>query len=126
MPLSTQALTALVGYVAVAIAMFIPMKPADPSNPEEYHLQNRLLVVAMMIIPAALSVYTINCLVEGSCSVWSWIHSIIVFLWALLILSVAIYGAFVSVPAPAEPEAPAAPAAAAKAAPAPAVAAKTA
>jgi len=125
MPLSTQALTALVGYVAVAIAMFIPMKPADPSKPEEYHLQNRLLVVAMMIIPAALSVYTINCLVEGSCSVWSWIHSIIVFLWALLILSVAIYGAFVSVPAePAASAAPAAPAAAAKAAPA--AAAKTA
>jgi len=125
MPLSTQALTALVGYVAVAIAMFIPMKPADPSTPEEYHLQNRLLVVAMMIIPAALSVYTINCLVEGSCSVWSWIHSIIVFLWALLILSVAIYGAFVSVPAePAASAAPAAPAAAAKAAPA--AAAKTA
>lgn len=96
MSLSNQAITALVGYVIVAMAVLIPLKPADPSKPADYNLSGRLLVLATMLIPAALSVYTINCLVQGSCNTWSWINSAIVFLWSLLILGIALYGAFMA------------------------------
>lgn len=94
--LSTQALTALVGYVIVAVALFIPMK-SDPNHPKPYNVGSRLLVLAVMLIPTTLSIYTINCLVQGECSVWSWINSILVFVWSLLILGVSVYGAFYDV-----------------------------
>jgi hypothetical protein len=115
MDLSNQAIAALTGYVLVAIAIFIPIK-SDPKNPESYNVGNRLLVLLTMLIPAVLSVYTINCLVQGSCEIWSWINAVLVFLWSLLILGVALYGAFASPsPAVALATAPAKPATAPKA-----------
>lgn len=96
--LSTQALTALIGYVLVAIAIFIPIK-SDPQHPHPYNVGNRFLVLAVILIPATLSVYTINCLVQGECSMWSWIIGMLVFLWSLLILSVSVYSAFYDVDA---------------------------
>jgi hypothetical protein len=99
-------MAALVGYVLVAIAIFIPVK-SESGKQEPYNVSNRLLVLLTMLIPAVLSVYTINCLVQGSCNIWSWINAILVFLWSLLILGVALYGAFAPGPAAAPASAPA-------------------
>jgi len=92
--LSHQALLAVVGYLLVAVAIFVPVKQADQKQQNEYRLGDRLAVLFIMLLPMILSVYTINCLVSGSCNMWSWFNSILVFIWSVLIFIVSLYGAF--------------------------------
>jgi hypothetical protein len=93
--LSQQASLALLGYVLVAVALFLPVKSAaSDEEKQSYKLMDRLGVFAMMLIPMALSIYTINCLVAGQCSLWSWVNSGLVFLWSIVIFGVSLYAAF--------------------------------
>jgi hypothetical protein len=97
--LSTQAQYALFGYVLVLIAIFLPAKPTTAEETARgYDLPKRLIALVILLLPIALSVYTINCLVVGQCSIWSWVNAILVFLWSLLIFGVSIYAMFVKVP----------------------------
>jgi hypothetical protein len=97
--LTTQAQYALFGYILVLIAIFLPAKPTSPEETARgYDLSNRLMAFIILLLPIALSVYTINCLVAGQCSIWSWVNAILVFVWSLLIFGVSIYAMFVKVP----------------------------
>ena len=103
--LSSQAWLAVIGYSLVAVAVLLPIKGSkDPKNQPEYNLADRLLVILAMLIPMALSVYTINCLVMGSsgmwCDKWSWLNAALVFIWSVLIFGVSVYGAFIPVEEP--------------------------
>lgn len=92
---SFQAAVAAVGYILVAIALFIPVKPADEKKATEYEyrMADRFVVLLVMLIPMALSVYTIDCMVEGQCQPWAWVNSVMVFVWSVVIFVVSIVGA---------------------------------
>jgi hypothetical protein len=86
--LSKQASFALIGCILITISIFIPYKTSV--NNEEYNFKQRFQYSLLMIPPFALSLLTINCMVTGksvrACGVLSWINSLIVFGWAMLIL----------------------------------------
>jgi hypothetical protein len=93
--LTTQGNVALVSYLLVLVAMFFPMNgAAEGEQAPKYNFGERFFAALMMLIPMALSVYTINCLVAGQCSVWSWINAVIILVWALLIFISAVFASF--------------------------------
>lgn len=88
---STQAKVAIVGYILLSIAFFVPVK--TPEEKEiKYNLSERVLSFIAMLIPIAISVYTINCMVVGvsdggiPCNVLAWLNSLSVFVWSFIIL----------------------------------------
>jgi hypothetical protein len=93
MKLSRPAYIAFVAYVMMAIVILLPfnIKPAlDPNNETDistkYVFAQRLFLVLMMVIPFALSVYSINCFVVGKCWTWSYINAVLIVVWVLLFL----------------------------------------
>ena len=91
--LSKPAFIAAFAYMIVAGIILLPfnIKPAlDPENETDistkYVFTQRLFLVLLMIIPFALSVYSINCFVVGKCFVWSYIHSFLAVVWVLLFI----------------------------------------
>lgn len=89
--LSDQAQMALLGYVIVIVAIFLPRRDMNPRQ-RQPNIMDKLSIVIAMIIPMALSVYTIHCLVVGRCYIWSWVNSGIVVLWSFLILFLTMNG----------------------------------
>lgn len=93
MKLSRPAYIAFVAYLLMAIVILLPfnIKPTlDPNNETEistkYVFAQRLFLVLVMVIPFAVSVYSINCFVVGKCWTWSYIHAVLVVVWVLLFL----------------------------------------
>lgn len=85
--MSKPALLAAVAYLVMAFVILLPLNgPCDPNDPMCYTLPKRILVVVLMLIPIGLSIYSINCMVQGNCIVWSWVNSIFIALWVLLFL----------------------------------------
>jgi hypothetical protein len=96
--LTTPALIAFIAYIILAIIIILPFE--FPVTDQEtgknyivkYDLSQRLIVLLLLTIPVALSVYTINCMVTGQCVAWSYIVSIISVFWvALFIITAIIY-----------------------------------
>ena len=88
--LSTPAVIAAIAY---AIICFIVLLPIQPKNKEEQVNTNfgvRLLMVILLLIPFALSVYSINCMMVGNCVIWSYIQAIMIALWVLLVIVMAL------------------------------------
>jgi len=100
--LSKQAFIALLSYIIVIVALFLPLHPSNNKDLEnttnKYNLNNRIVAALILLIPIGLSVYTINCLVVGKCLTWSWINAIVVAIWSILILSSSIYAMYYKVP----------------------------
>jgi hypothetical protein len=96
--LTTPAVIAFVAYITLAVVIILPFEfpLTDSKTGEEYivkyDLAQRLVVLLLMTIPIALSVYTINCMVSGNCVLWSYVVSIISVFWvALFIITAVIY-----------------------------------
>ncbi len=89
--MTSPAIVALVGY---AILVFIVLLPLDMYTYDDksgkyakqrYSFGYRLLVALLLLFPFLLSVYSINCMVQGSCNLWSWIVALITLLWAIVV-----------------------------------------
>jgi hypothetical protein len=89
--LPEQAQLAILGYVIVAVAIFLPRRDISP-NAKQPTFMDKLTILLVMLIPMALSVYTIHCLVVGQCFIWSWVNSGMVVLWSFLILFLTMNG----------------------------------
>jgi hypothetical protein len=88
--LSKPALLAAVAYLVLAFAILLPLdnrKSCDPAaDPTCYNFGRRFLTLILMLIPIGLSIYSINCMTVGKCTVWSWVNSVLIALWVLLFL----------------------------------------
>jgi hypothetical protein len=86
--LSKPAVLASVSYLIMAFVILLPLNQGkcDPKDPECYTFSKRIMTVIMMLIPIGLSIYSINCMMVGKCSVWSWVNSIFIAIWVLLFL----------------------------------------
>lgn len=98
--LSTPALIAAIAYLVLAITIVMPLE--FPVYDEEtgkdiivkYDFAQRLLILLIMSIPYALSVYTINCMMTGKCVVWSWVVTVLTVFWILLFIFTAVMYTF--------------------------------
>lgn len=91
--LSKPAYISAVAYLIVVAMILLPFNIKNSLDIDDetaishkYVFTQRLFLVVVMSIPFALSVYSINCFVVGKCFVWSWLHSILVVVWALLFI----------------------------------------
>ena len=89
--LTSPAVVTLIGY---AILVFIVMLPVDMYTyddrtqkyvQQKYSFGYRLLVVLLLLFPFLLSVYSVNCMMVGSCTLWSWVVALLTLLWAVVI-----------------------------------------
>lgn len=81
--LSTPAYVSSFAYLVLLVIILLTPGVADASKPSS-GFGSRLLFVLFMLIPIALSVYSINCFVVGGCHVWSWLNAVGIIVWVLL------------------------------------------
>ena len=94
--MTTPAIIALIAYVVLAFVIVLPFEfpVTDQETGEEYIVKydfaQRLIVLLLMMIPIALSVYTINCMMAGNCILWSYVVSFLSVFWIALFVIMAI------------------------------------
>lgn len=87
--LTKPAMLAAISYLILAFMIVLPFDIGDcPQNerPCSYNLGRRLMILVIMLIPFCLSIYSINCMMVGKCSVWSWVNGIVIAVWVLLFI----------------------------------------
>lgn len=96
--MSTPAYIALVAYAILGLTVILPFEypyyneQTDKVVIVKYDLSQRLLMLVMMAIPIALSVYSINCMMVGKCTVLSYVVSMITVFWiAIFVLTAFMY-----------------------------------
>jgi uncharacterized membrane protein (DUF485 family) len=84
--LSRPAFIAAVAYMVMAFVILLPfdLSVEGETQPKGYVFTQRLFMLALLLIPIGLSVYSINCYVVGNCMTWSYINAILVVLWVLM------------------------------------------
>jgi hypothetical protein len=95
MELSTPAYIASVAYlILVLVIIFTPaskvMHVQGSENEQPSTFASKLVSIVLLLIPVALSIYSINCFAVGGCVVWSWINAVSVLLWVLLLVLVLV------------------------------------
>jgi hypothetical protein len=96
--LSTPAIIAFIAYIVLALVILLPFEiPVTNEKTKEvviirYNMTERLVALLLLLVPTALSIYTINCMIAGSCVIWSYIVSIVSVFWVLMfVISVIVY-----------------------------------
>jgi hypothetical protein len=93
--LQAPAYVAALAYLILVVVILLPFEfPAyDEVTGQEYivkyDISQRLIALLLMTIPIALSIYTINCMVAGSCFIWSWVVAVITVIWVLIFVITA-------------------------------------
>ena len=96
MNLTMPAIIAFVAYIVLALVIIMPFQfpVVDQETGKDYIVKydfsQRLIVLLLMTIPIALSVYTINCMMAGNCVLWSYVVSVITAFWVILFVITAI------------------------------------
>lgn len=89
--ITAPGLVTLIGY---AILVFIVLLPLDMYTYDEktgkyvkqrYSFGYRFLIALLLLFPFILSVYSVNCMMVGNCTTWSWIVALITLLWSIII-----------------------------------------
>ena len=88
--LSTPAVITLVTYIVLALIVIlpfeIPVKDAESGKVYvlKYNFVERLLVLLLLALPIALSVYSINCMVVGNCELLSYLIAFMTVIWVAI------------------------------------------
>jgi hypothetical protein len=99
--LTKPAIIASIAYLILGFMILLPFNAswtvvqsesstttAETAIVQEYQsFGYRLLLLLLMLIPIALSIYSINCMMVGNCVVWSYVQAIIIAVWVLLFLT---------------------------------------
>lgn len=89
--MTPPAVVALIGYAVLVFIVLLPIDmytyddKTDQYSKQKYSFPYRLFVALLLLFPFILSVYSVNCMMVGSCATWSWIVAIITVLWAAII-----------------------------------------
>ncbi len=103
--LSTPAVIAAIAYAIICFIVLLPIQPKNQDLQVNTNFGVRLLMVIILLIPFALSVYSINCMMVGNCVIWSYIQAIMIALWVLLVVVMTLLAyTAVSKSSPAEEE----------------------
>ena len=90
--MTAPAVVTLVGY---AILVFIVLLPVDMLvyndktgnyEKQKYSFWYRLLIAMLLLFPFLLSIYSVNCMVVGNCTLWSWVVALLTLLWSAVIV----------------------------------------
>lgn len=91
--ITKPAIVTLVGYAILVILVLLPVDMYaydDVTNKyvkQKYDFLQRILLVLLLSFPFILSIYSVNCMMVGSCVWWSWIVAIATLVWSVLVLA---------------------------------------
>jgi membrane protein implicated in regulation of membrane protease activity len=94
--LSSPAVLAAISYTLLAAVLLLPSHHAaalltgdsPPPQPQPLLPLTARLAVLLLLVPSALlSIYSINCMIVGSCRVWSWVQSVALAVYVLLFVA---------------------------------------
>jgi hypothetical protein len=91
--ITKPALLAMISYIILSFVILLPLNNTytnDAGQAVKDTFWARVLLVIILLIPIALSIYSINCMVVGGCHIWAWIQGIIVAFWVLLFIIASI------------------------------------
>jgi len=101
MKLTTPAIVTMVGYAIIVFIVMLPVDMYTHNNhthqevKQEYNFGHRLLIALLLLFPFILSIYSVNCMMVGNCTLWSWVIALVTLLWAILItVTTAATGSF--------------------------------
>ena len=87
---------AFLAFISYIVLSFVILMPLNNTYTDENGrlvtdtFWSRLLLVLVLLIPIALSVYSINCMVVGGCHIWAWVQGIAIAFWVLLFIIASI------------------------------------
>ena len=93
--LSTPAVIAFVAYLILALVIILPFEIPikDDATGQivvlKYNFAERLLVLLLMTLPIALSIYSINCMVVGNCELLSYLIAFLTVIWVAIMVVMA-------------------------------------
>ena len=88
MKLSKPAMLAAIAYFILSIVVLLPFKVDESSTSVRVpSLPKRIVTLILLVIPMALSIYSINCMVSGKCIVWAWVQSLALGIWVILFVT---------------------------------------
>lgn len=88
--LSQPAILASISYIFLAFMILMPFGVATNESGKRYDFGSRLFIVLIMLIPIGLSIYSINCMVVGGCSIWAWVQGVALAFWVILFIIASI------------------------------------
>ena len=89
--ISSPAVVALVGYAILVFIVLLPIDmyvyddKTDKYVKQKYSFPYRFLIALLLLFPFLLSVYSVNCMMVGNCTLWSWVVALLTLLWAIVI-----------------------------------------
>jgi hypothetical protein len=95
-PIPVAAYLVALAYVVVALVVLLPFDIGNlfdvellglRNDPKQYNLGVRLMLLLFILIPMALSVYSINCLIVGRCHLWAWIQAVLILFWVVMFVT---------------------------------------
>lgn len=89
---SPQAQVATVGYGVLLVAVAAGIVMQARKDGDKVSIVQPILSILLVIIAYLLGIYSINCMVTGKCMIWAWVNSLIVILFAALILLAIMFG----------------------------------
>ena len=91
MQLSTPGLVTMASYGLLILLVMLPfdMNVRDPATGQtmkkKYNFGHRVLVALLLLFPFVLSIYSVNCMMVGKCTLWSWVVALLTLFWALIV-----------------------------------------
>jgi hypothetical protein len=86
--LTKPAWIATVAYLILGFMILLPLNNSYITAPDGTLKQAgfgyRFLVFLVMLIPIGLSIYSLNCMMVGHCTLWSYAQAIAICIWVIL------------------------------------------
>lgn len=97
---TTPAYIMMFAYIIVGIVILLPfeLKVYNDVTQEfeiiEYNLAHRILLILYLLLPVCLHIYSVNCMMVGNCTLWSYVFTFIHVIWILVFIIIAFSYAF--------------------------------
>jgi hypothetical protein len=98
MKLSSPAYMTFIAGLVLAIVIILPtnIKVYDPDTDKisiiEYDIKKRLIMLLFLSLPMAIHIYSVNCMVVGSCNIFAWFVAALILLWVVAFSVIAFFG----------------------------------
>lgn len=94
MKLAKPTLIAAIGYAVLLLILLTPMNVGDydpkMQDSQKFDIMYRIILVIVLLIPIALSLYSIDCMIKGRCVLWSYVNAVAVCVWVVLFFAASV------------------------------------
>lgn len=93
--LTTPAYILMVAYIIVGVLILLPFELKVWNEAEqqytilEYKFLHRFLLILYLLLPVIIHIYSVNCMMVGNCTLWSYIYTFIHVIWIAVFIIIA-------------------------------------